>query len=118
MAADKPLSVQQRLVLASPRVRLLGVDAKGRPVVEAPVGIPQQVRRWAVLRSGDPADVTEPVRNVCPGGGGPWGTAVGGGGRPVCPVCQRGPYGLGVGRPTRQQGSGPWLGQVPPHLSV
>ncbi len=54
----QPFSAQQRRVLNTKGVTLLGVDEKGRPVVEAQLGIPNQLRRWALLRSGDPADVT------------------------------------------------------------
>jgi hypothetical protein len=55
------LSLSQRQVLRLPDVSWVGTDARGRPVVEARVGIPQRLQRWALLRSGDPADVTEPV---------------------------------------------------------
>lgn len=54
-------SPQQRRVLANSRVRFLGTDEKGRPVVEGEFGIPQQTRRWALLRSGDPADIVGKV---------------------------------------------------------
>ncbi len=53
------LSAQQRRVVE--QSTLVGFDARDRPVVEKLVGIPGQLRRWAVLRSGDPADITEPV---------------------------------------------------------
>lgn len=36
--------------------RLLGLDQKLRPVVRARVGIPREVRTWALLRNGDPTD--------------------------------------------------------------
>ena len=52
------------MVLNTPGVRLVGIDAKNRPVVEKMAGIPHQLRRWAILRNGDPADVTEPVEKV------------------------------------------------------
>lgn len=52
------LSAQQRRVINMPGVALLGQDEKGRPVVQQMSGIPQQLRTWAILRSGDPTDVT------------------------------------------------------------
>lgn len=58
------LSAQQRRVLATEGLTYLGTDARERPVVEGLVGIPQQARTWAVLRSGDPADVVQPVSLV------------------------------------------------------
>lgn len=61
MNAFRP-STQQRRVLDTEGVRLVGFDARQRPVVEALTGIPQSLRRWAVKRDGDPADVVEPVQ--------------------------------------------------------
>lgn len=61
------LSAQQCRVLGSDGplyLTYLGTDAKGRPVVEALVGIPNALRTWAVLRNGDPTDVTQPVALV------------------------------------------------------
>lgn len=61
------LSAPQCRVLATdgpPWPTYLGTDAKGRPVVEALVGIPNTLRTWAVLRNGDPTDVTQPVALV------------------------------------------------------
>lgn len=55
------LSPAQRRVIETPGVTLEGYDASGRPVVTQMAGIPQQLRRWALLRSGDPTDVEEPV---------------------------------------------------------
>jgi hypothetical protein len=55
-------SVQQRRVLSTEGVKFIGEDAKGRPVVEMMVGIPNTLRRWAVKRDGDPTDITEPIR--------------------------------------------------------
>lgn len=55
---------QQRLVLDNPQVTLVGTDARGRPVVEAMVGIPNSLHRWSVKRDGDPTDVSEPVTPV------------------------------------------------------
>jgi hypothetical protein len=54
-------SPAQRRVLNIDGVRLEGWDAKNRPVVSAMLGIPNQLRRWAILRSGEPTNVTEPV---------------------------------------------------------
>lgn len=51
----------QRAIIGHPEVTLVGVDQRGRPVVEKASGIPAQIRRWAVTRGGDPVDVTEPV---------------------------------------------------------
>jgi hypothetical protein len=51
------LTPQQRRVVDTPGVRYLGRDEKGRPVVEGLSGIPQQMRRWALARSGDPLDI-------------------------------------------------------------
>lgn len=50
-------SAQQRRVLETKGVTLLGHDEAGRPVVEAMTGIPQQLRRWAVKRDGDPIEI-------------------------------------------------------------
>lgn len=52
-------SPAQRRVIES--TTLVGVDARRRPVVEGPVGIPQRTMRWAVTKAGDPVDVTDPV---------------------------------------------------------
>jgi hypothetical protein len=64
MPVPHPLSAQQRRVIDNPNVHLVGFDARRRPVVRALSGIPQQWRRWALLRNGDPADITEPVTPV------------------------------------------------------
>lgn len=58
----RPWSPQQRLVLATDGLTYLGTDAKTRPVVEGLAGIPNTLRTWAVLRNGDPTDVTQPVQ--------------------------------------------------------
>jgi hypothetical protein len=60
---DPRLSPQQKRVLgecrkADPNAEILGLDRRMRPVVRVKTGIPQQPRIWAVLRNGDPADVT------------------------------------------------------------
>lgn len=36
--------------------RIMGLDAKLRPVIKARAGIPQTTRKWALLRNGDPTD--------------------------------------------------------------
>lgn len=59
-------SPAQQRVIDHDRVTLVGHDAKDRPVVRALVGIPNQMRQWAVLRSGDPTDVTLPVTPLPP----------------------------------------------------
>lgn len=59
------MSPQQRRVLDAEGVTYIGTDAKGRPVVEAPPWWrPNALPAWALLRSGDPADVVQPVRLV------------------------------------------------------
>lgn len=55
------LSTAQRRIIDSEGVTLEGWDAKGRPVVSMMAGIPAQLRRWAVLKNGDPTDITEPI---------------------------------------------------------
>lgn len=60
------LSAQQRRVLSTPGVNYLGRDEKNRPVVSAMTGIPQQYRTWAVLKNGDPTDVTGQVTPPSP----------------------------------------------------
>jgi hypothetical protein len=57
------LSVQQRIVLDTKGVKLLGQDENGRPVVEQMAGIPHQLRRWAIKPDGDPADIKGTVTN-------------------------------------------------------
>ena len=54
----------QKRVLNTPGVHYLGRDEKGRPVVEQMAGIPQQLRRWALLKTGEPADVTGEVTRL------------------------------------------------------
>jgi hypothetical protein len=54
---------QQRRVLDTPRVKLLGYDEAGKPVVEGLTGIPHQLRRWALKTDGDPLDITGKVTN-------------------------------------------------------
>jgi pantothenate kinase-related protein Tda10 len=56
------LSKAQSRVVSMDGVTLEGWDAKNRPVVSAMLGIPNQLRRWAIKRDGDPTDVTDPVR--------------------------------------------------------
>lgn len=56
------LSAAQRRVLMTDGVEMLGWDEKGRPVVRAESGIPKQMRTWAILRNGDPADITGEVQ--------------------------------------------------------
>lgn len=60
----KPLTTQQRRVVQSPGITLVGVDRRGRPVVEGKAGAWSGVQRWAVKRDGDPTDVAEPVEEV------------------------------------------------------
>lgn len=55
----KKLSTQQKRVINDDRVNWEGWDAKERPVVSLDDW--RGFRRWAVLRNGDPTDVTEPV---------------------------------------------------------
>jgi hypothetical protein len=57
------LTKQQRRVLDTPRVKLLGYDEAGKPVVEGMTGIPHQLRRWALKADGDPLDITGKVSN-------------------------------------------------------
>ena len=54
-------TARQHQVLGAEGVRLVGVDARGRPVVEQRRLITGKLERWALTRAGDPADVTEPV---------------------------------------------------------
>lgn len=51
----------QRRVLSTAGIRRVGTDARNRPIVEGKVGIPNQLRTWAVKRDGDPTDPAEPV---------------------------------------------------------
>ena len=47
-------------MISKPTARYVGRDARNRPVVERlEFG---KWRRWAIARSGDPADITDPVR--------------------------------------------------------
>lgn len=55
-------SAAQKRVIATPGVKLIGIDSKMRPIVQQMTGIPQQLREWAVLKNGEPTDVTEPSR--------------------------------------------------------
>jgi hypothetical protein len=48
----------QRRVMETDGIQLLGYDERNRPVVQGETGIPKQIRVWALLASGDPADVT------------------------------------------------------------
>lgn len=58
MAATQQVpNAQQRRVLEHDTTTFLGWDENGRPCVEAMTGIPYRLQRWAVLRSGDPADI-------------------------------------------------------------
>jgi hypothetical protein len=57
-------SAAQRRVIHTGGIDLVGVDEAGRPVVSGDVGIPQQRRTWAVLQSGDPADVKGKVTPI------------------------------------------------------
>jgi hypothetical protein len=56
------LTAAVRRVLDTEGVTHVGWDENNRPVVEKMVGIPQQLRRWAVKRDGDPADIKGHVR--------------------------------------------------------
>ena len=58
------LSAQQRRVIDTDGITLIGFDDRSRPVVEGAIGIPKQVRRWAIKRDGDPTDITGDVRMV------------------------------------------------------
>ena len=58
------LTTQQRRVVETATVHLVGWDAKGRPVVSGLVGIPQRRQTWALLKNGDPADITSPISQV------------------------------------------------------
>lgn len=44
--------------------RIVGVDAAGRPVMQKPQRLSGGVDRWAVLRSGAPTDVSDPVQPI------------------------------------------------------
>lgn len=59
------LTPKQRRVIGNDNVTLVGYDEAGRPVVNAMVGNPQQLRTWALNRQGDPADVRGQVTD-CP----------------------------------------------------
>lgn len=62
MTAPHPKTTPaQRRVITTEGVHLIGWDEKSRPVVEGMFGIPNQLRRWAILRNGDPTDVTGEV---------------------------------------------------------
>lgn len=52
------LTKAQQQVVNTEGVTLIGWDAKFRPVVEGPVGIPARTQRWALLKNGDPTDIT------------------------------------------------------------
>lgn len=54
-------SAAQRRVINNPHVTLVGVDARGRPVVSGKSGIPEREMTWALKRDGDPIEVTEPI---------------------------------------------------------
>jgi hypothetical protein len=54
-------SAQQRRVIDTPGVRLIGVDAKGRPVVEVKSQWGSNMLRWALRKDGDPADIVPPI---------------------------------------------------------
>lgn len=58
MSAPSPA---QRRVLDTAGIRRIGTDARNRPVVQGLVGIPNQLRTWAVKRDGDPVTPAEPV---------------------------------------------------------
>lgn len=58
------LTGQQRQAIAAtvrqdPDARLLGRDARGRPVITAETGIVRRRSTWALMRNGDPADAAE-----------------------------------------------------------
>jgi hypothetical protein len=55
------LTKAQATVLNLDGIKFIGVDSKNRPVVEGNVGNPHRRVRWALLKNGDPTDVTEPV---------------------------------------------------------
>ena len=61
--AARTFTRQQRLVLDQDRIQLVGIDAKNRPVVEYQHNDGKE-DRWALLQSGDPADIAEPVEPV------------------------------------------------------
>lgn len=76
---ESTLSPAQRAVITSIREEkrrdlsradqylVVGVDAGNRPVLQKPTQWPSSgktVDTWAVLRSGDPHDITEPVRAI------------------------------------------------------
>lgn len=56
------LSAAQRRILMNREVEFLGWDENNRPVVQGEFGIPRQMRTWALLRNGDPADIKGEVR--------------------------------------------------------
>jgi len=59
--SDCKLSPSQRRVLNTPGVNHIGWDERGRPVVTAMTCVPNQRRTWAVLRDGDPTNVSGEV---------------------------------------------------------
>lgn len=62
--SNPALTAQQRRVVNTSGVRLLGIDAKGRPVVEMLAGIPNRMQRWSLTKAGEAADVVEPVAPI------------------------------------------------------
>lgn len=63
LAKDPRLSQAQqealRLILAADRdAKVEGLDSKLRPVVLASLGVPRRESRYALLRNGDPTNVT------------------------------------------------------------
>lgn len=66
---DPRFSAKQRQTLAAcihqdRKGEILGLDKKGRPVVEVEVGIPRQKRMWSITKAGDPADIVWEDRDL------------------------------------------------------
>lgn len=48
----------------SEQYKIVGVDERGRPVLQKPERWSGGTMRWAVLRNGDPTDVTGPIKPI------------------------------------------------------
>lgn len=55
--SDAQVKAMSKIATADHTARVMGLDARMRPVINACLGVPRQERTFSIMRNGDPATV-------------------------------------------------------------
>mgnify|MGYP003575139855 CR=1 FL=1 len=55
--SDAQVRAMDRIAAADPHARILGLDGRMRPVLQANLGVPRSARKFSIMRNGDPATI-------------------------------------------------------------